>query len=460
MFWKKFIFIFLSCIAILGCIIGVLLAFFYSSLPLYLKIAIPIFIVGLIPALLRFYVLQEAFCLARMRYGEFQEFIMRWKGKKFDREWNVVEDTDIKRHLLGGLVWMWFFEKPHEYYLSWKTLKEGEKEPTDHIREKLVRVLLGDKTYYVLISEAEDSNLMPLRLVVLLTVRVKNPYKAIFGVDDWLQVILSRIAPAVRDSVSQQTYQELIKSKKGIGKEIKEHEKQEIDDILKLYGVEIVAIEIRDIDPESDEDRKATEAPIRAELDAKKVIAEAEGQAKKTVIDAEAKAKQTELIATADAMKMTTIAEATKKSNVLKFGDVHKEVAESIKIKGLSVKDANQMAQNYVITDIETERGAKTHIVLDGVDGKERAVIEGGTVLLQKLAEVFNGSIDKKGNIDFKKVLSSVSEQSERKQTEQKSQKTKNVGGIEIPDTQLLGGLTKEESDKKISELYKKRRSK
>ena len=164
------------------CLIFV--SFFFFHHWIYLVITIPIFIFGLVLILTRFYLLQEGFCLAKSRGGEFREFLIRWSGRELDKDWNVVKTQNHKRNILGGLIWMWFFEEAHEYFLSWRTLKEGEEKPTEHKREPLNRVLLKDKTYYVEIRDAEDSELMPLRLVALITTRVMNPYKAIFEVDD------------------------------------------------------------------------------------------------------------------------------------------------------------------------------------------------------------------------------------------------------------------------------------
>lgn len=454
MFWKKVILIVFLCL--------IIISFFFFRHWAYILIITPFFILGWVLVLARFYLLQEGFCLARSRGGEFREFIIRWSGKKFDEDWNVVSDASTGRHFWGGLIAMWFFEKAHEYFLSWMTLKEGQEKPTEHNREKLNRVLLKDKTYYVEIRDAEDAELMPLRLVALITTRVINPYKAIFGVDDWLQVVLSKIAPAVRDAVSKQDYQTLIKSKKDIGKNILDEAIDLVGELLSVYGVQVVAIEVRDIDPENEEDRKATEAPIRAKLDAKKVAAEAEGQKEKTIIDAEALAAKTLTLLTADvekviktaeadAKKIELMAEATKKANVLKFGDVHKGVVESIKTEGITIQEANDMTKTYIVTDMEVEKGAKKHYVFsgDGIDGKEKSILEIAAVVAEQFKELLFHQ-KQTGNVD------------NDKEEEKKSQRTKNIGGIEIPDVGNRAGTTgisKEEAEKKKGDFYKNRRS-
>ncbi len=210
----------------------------------------------------------------------FKKILIQWEGYELDDNRNVVEGGSLRRSLFGGLKFygLWPVDDIYIYDFQWTGIKEdGNIDP--HPKETLDYVLLKDDVYGLKEEKAEDKNLLPLNVTVALTVRVVNPYKALFNVQNWLETLYNRIRPYIRDFITTGTYEEFIVSQGRMGPRIysKLEEEGIINEFWDRYGIEIRKIEVKDIDPGEDF-RRATLAKYLAEREKEKVVVEAEAE--------------------------------------------------------------------------------------------------------------------------------------------------------------------------------------
>lgn len=186
--------------------------------------------------------------------GQLRRVLIQWEGYTLDRESNVVEGRE-RWHPFGGLRYygFWPFAQIYTYLFEWTGVAENG-EVQSHPKEKLDYILLKDDVYWAKVENAEDKELLPLNVEVILTQRVVNPRKALFAVQSWLETIINRTKPAVRDSVTTEGYKELISKTKAIGEEIyKELEKELLrEEFRDRYGIDVRKLEVKEINPRED----------------------------------------------------------------------------------------------------------------------------------------------------------------------------------------------------------------
>lgn len=228
-----------------------------------------------------------------VRADEVRKILIQWKGYTFDREWNVVpEDTWVKdgkvvkegiggakrykepQHILGGLRFYgwWPIDDIYIYRFSWTGVAHNG-ELKHHEREVLDYVMLKEDVYWGKVPKAEDKDLLPLDMELLFTIWVRNPYKALFRIDNWLQTIINRTNPAARNFITSKTFKQLIGMTEAVGEKIYENlveRKILTDEFLGRYGVDVRMIEVKDINP-PEEYRRATLAKFEAEREKEKV---------------------------------------------------------------------------------------------------------------------------------------------------------------------------------------------
>ena len=216
--------------------------------------------------------------------GKAVKVLIQWKGRTLDAEGSVVnEDQDRKEpwHLLGGFRFygIWPFWDIHIYPFSWTAvLEDGEFKP--HIDELLDRILLMTDVYGFTVEDAEDSENMPLKVRGVLTGKVVNPYKSAFAVQRWLEAVMNRIVPWVRDQLTQSTYAEFIKAEEAIGKRVFDGSVELRQEFEKEYGFKVEAIEISKIDP-APEWREATLRETLAKRNREAVLVEADAESRR-----------------------------------------------------------------------------------------------------------------------------------------------------------------------------------
>jgi len=215
-----------------------------------------------------------------VRGGQVRKVLVQLKEHTLDQDWNIVLGQE--RHLFGGLRWIgiWPLDEMYIYQFRWtNVLHDGTVQP--HPAEWLDYILLKQDVYYFTETAAEDADLLPLEVEVLLTLKVVNPYKALFAVQDWLEAVINRYRPAVRDRVAQDRYETLINQKGSMANELLASSADVRQQFLDEYGVEVIAVEIKDIEP-PEEHRNATLQKWLAERDAERVRVGAEAEADRT----------------------------------------------------------------------------------------------------------------------------------------------------------------------------------
>lgn len=279
----------------------------------------------------------------------FKKVIMRYAGFHLDKRFNVVQGSrreqltkeeaktkglswDGKKRrkddkwwrklwfkLMGGgliFVGIWPFDEVYTYKFRWQALRKvGETVAHD---ELLDYVFVKSAVYFTELKEAETKGMVPLNIGLVLTIRIVNPYRALFRIHQWLEFAVSRIAPYIRQyipakeiefekliGVSQgpnsKLFKFLGKSKKKFTAEkknelrsqgISEKEIEEIErtgkgilwELWEVFGIDIQSIEFTSI---------TTEGKIYEEAAAKKWSAEREKERIEITAQAEANAIET-----------------------------------------------------------------------------------------------------------------------------------------------------------------------
>lgn len=199
---------------------------------------------------------------------------------------DVVEYPTRKR-LWGGLRFygLWPLDDMFVYSFKWTNMTQ-DGEPQSH-DEAMDHVLLKDDVYWATVKAAEDQNLLPLDVGLVLRLRVVNPYKALFKVENWLEVVVNMVEPSVRYVLSGKTYKEWVKMTTDFGEEVwKKLQEVESGDLVgtlrKRYGIEFISLGVKSFDPSPldslDEARRATIKMYLAEQEADRIRTEATGK--------------------------------------------------------------------------------------------------------------------------------------------------------------------------------------
>lgn len=258
---------------------------------------------------------KEATAKAVMKAHEFQRALIQWRGYTLrDDNWEVVSEGTMVAgktykepwHPFGGLRFygFWPLKDVYIYDLRWTGVTEAG-EIQRHPKETLDYILLKDDIYWCELLSVEDSDLLPLHIELLLTIRIINPYKALFKIENWLEAVINRIKPSVRDYVAQDRYKNLVAKKEAMGGEIQGRLKDLIEEFKDLYGVELGKIEVKEIEP-PEAQRKETLKKWSAEREKERIEIEAAAEAQRiaTIYGAvEAKGKLGELVRALEALE-------------------------------------------------------------------------------------------------------------------------------------------------------------
>jgi hypothetical protein len=220
-----------------------------------------------------------------------KKILFKYSGYAMDLEGNILQETEIPpqsllrksesrwTRLFGGLKWYGWW--PLDDILVYKFRWTGIRESGEIIRreEWIDYILLRSDVYWMKLEKAEDKDLLPLDLEILLTLRVVNPYKALFNIQNWLEAVINRSGPLMREYIAEHKFEELIAKKQQIGGEMRHslEERGVLEEFYNNYGIKVEAIEIKDINPPT-EYREATLRPFVAEQDKKAIEIKAEAE--------------------------------------------------------------------------------------------------------------------------------------------------------------------------------------
>ncbi len=163
--------------------------------------------------------------------GETQKILPKWevlyhgeKNKNGFKANNSEEENEqlddyyddrpaLLKHL--GLYWVgWPWENSvYVYAFEWNetyTEKETGKEKVLPRRRPSDFIYVADFTYAIKTDSAETKDGLPTDELTLVTVAIRNPYRALFSGENWMQRITAVINRFVRNFVGSKGYNELI----------------------------------------------------------------------------------------------------------------------------------------------------------------------------------------------------------------------------------------------------------
>ncbi len=187
------------------------------------------------------------------KFGKFHRMVIAYEGYSFDQEWIIrplgengqrgkrwVKDEkgNIKEEeytielwhqppkWLGGLrlVGIPLIHTVHWYNFRWASFEQIEEdgkltEKIKYTEKKIDYILAKDDVYYTFLKEAETAGMVPVNLGLLLTIRIVNPYLALYRVQDWLETVLNQVKPAFRRFVAGLQFEEIIQKEEKMERE-------------------------------------------------------------------------------------------------------------------------------------------------------------------------------------------------------------------------------------------------
>lgn len=206
---------------------------------------------------------REGTAKAILKYGQFHRIVLAYKdygldqkgmvrkldenGKQGSEEGKDEQDNFIDHYLIeiqpqprfriGGLRWVGipFIHSVYSHEFRWSSFEQAEEggkliQKVIPHKEVIDYILVQDDVYYTFIREAETKGMVPVDLDLLLTIRIVNPYKALFRVQNWLEAVQNIAKPALRSFVNSKTYEELMAKREVV--------EREADEFLKVSGVD------------------------------------------------------------------------------------------------------------------------------------------------------------------------------------------------------------------------------
>lgn len=212
-----------------------------------------------------------------------RKMMIRFKDHIQDADWNVIPckgATQGKKFLgfdLGSLEFYGipYLDKIFYHPEYWTTINE-KGEPEEHGTEEdgtpKLRgyVYLADVPYLMTLRGAEDSDQVPIDVKMIVTARIKNPYKAYFKISDWKSAILTKMKAPMRAIMGEYSFRQMVKTpdmKKGeLKEELKALEPGDLNQLDKIffeilksrkilnlfdesYGIEVKEVQVEELIP-------------------------------------------------------------------------------------------------------------------------------------------------------------------------------------------------------------------
>lgn len=232
--------------------VGNPVAYFVCAMAFFVLV-VPAVYFDLAPRNYFFTFVQEGTVKIIVKGGQVSNILINTAGYTLNRSWDIVQGWEF--HLFGGLRFygIWPIYDVYVYEFSWTSVAESG-ELRKHVKELLDYALTRFAVYYAIVEDIVDSDLLPLKVELLLTIRIVNPYRALFAVQDWLKVVVNRLAPVVRGVVNNVSYERLVtapdtSATEEVQKAVQTAAQGLCQTFAGEYGVEVVAIEVRDIIP-------------------------------------------------------------------------------------------------------------------------------------------------------------------------------------------------------------------
>ena len=189
------------------------------------------------------------------------------------------------------------FAEVYTYTFEWTevTVSESGSSQDWHRKVPTSFIYAANFPYRMSVKGAEDSTKIALDVEMLVTLRTTNPYKSLFGMENWLQFVTDLVTASVRDYIGKKTDTEIMRGYDAIRSAVKG-----INETLRdKAGQEVVEVAVTQIGYTNEALRNASTLYI---------VAKRTGEA--TIAEADAKATATSLQADADALRIQKIGDA------------------------------------------------------------------------------------------------------------------------------------------------------
>lgn len=238
----------------------------------WLVLAALVVLVGLFA---RFTVVEEGTAKAVKRFGEFLYIIFQWQDHWMDEQWTILRTEETSEfapaekpgwgppwRIFGGLYLygFWPIHTIHRYTHRWTDIhlgKEGEVVLKFH-EEEFSHVLLRPAVYAIRLTDLETSppERIPVTILILVTLRVSNPYRFLFVAPPTpTEDVLARMGAEMRPILTGQFLDALLLLR---GEALWAEEAERtllrgvklIEETLEKWGIKVAdkGVEIRDID--------------------------------------------------------------------------------------------------------------------------------------------------------------------------------------------------------------------
>jgi len=113
--------------------------------------------------------------------------------------------------------------------------------PRYHTERWIDYIFLQPDVYWGDVKKAEDKESLPIDLEFTVVLRITNPYKALFDINDWFTTTMNLLRPQIRGFVSTMRYEDIVAKKKAFSEAIKNQlsKADYVDDRLMQAGEKI-----------------------------------------------------------------------------------------------------------------------------------------------------------------------------------------------------------------------------
>ena len=221
-----------------------------------------------------FTLVDEGSAKAIMGAGDsgFQKFVWQFKNytlnnprcdSEYDRakdDWEAFTKKStgpnkiIKFFGLTGMRWLGLpgLHTVHSYRFRWNSLRQSADDNTTDAGgiyfiphdEVINYILLQEDVYYARVESAEDQDMVPLDFDITLRIKIVNPYKALFKVQEWLEATWSEMLPGIRRFIATRKWEQLTKEIEKTEKDYEALQKTAIQKLKEKFGVEITCFRI------------------------------------------------------------------------------------------------------------------------------------------------------------------------------------------------------------------------
>jgi hypothetical protein len=244
-----------------------------------------------------------------------------------ERDENVVLQKTAKEQFaeLFGLTGVRLLGIPglhtlHKYTFRWNSLRQSADENTKENggiyftphEEVISHFILQTDSYYIRLEGAEDGDMIPLSLDIVLQLRITNPFKALFAVQEWLESVFGEMIPTLRRFTAGQKWEVLVKDMKKAANEYMEDlnkSDNSVTNIEKRFGIRIEKFNFLRISA------AGASADVYEEYATRRFKAEKDAEV--LWIGAKAEAKKIKKLAKAEQNRITTTYGAVEKQKEL-----------------------------------------------------------------------------------------------------------------------------------------------